>query len=386
MKLAYKTPEGTHDCLFEECQALFKINNSLHDLFENRGYGAVITPTLEYYELYGALGGGFESDSLYKLTAADNKLLVLRPDSTAPIARMTAARLRNEKLPIRLHYSQKKFIVHDHYSGHNNEINQSGIELIGTAGLLADLEVLHAAMSALHLFSEGFTVELGHAGIFKTLMERLPVGSDMGEDIRYAVESKNLTALGELLDTLPPSKSIDALRLLPKLYGGAEVLDAAADALGEETIPYLDEIKKLVENLTAAAARYGGSINIDLGLVNRNDYYTGMVFRGFVAGSGETVISGGRYDNLLSSFGWPMPGAGFAVNNNALMPHVLKTSESSGAKPTKTLLVRPGAEYKALYLSENLTAEGYVCVLKEYNEADAAGANVIVVSEEDNTI
>ena len=33
---------------------------------------------------------------------------------------------------------------------------------------------------------------------------------------------------------------------------------------------------------------------IDLGLVHEMDYYTGVMFRGYIGGAGAAILSGGR--------------------------------------------------------------------------------------------
>ncbi len=66
------------------------------------------------------------------------------------------------------------------------------------------------------------------------------------------------------------------------------------------------------------------SVMIDLGLVNRSNYYTGVIFRGYAEGSGATILSGGRYDNLIAEFGLDVPAIGFGVDVNALCDAKMK--------------------------------------------------------------
>lgn len=94
----------------------------------------------------------------------------------------------------------------------------------------------------------------------------------------------------------------------------------------------MDEAEKLTENSAAGEtiaylrAIYtelsghsrGQYLRFDLGLVNRLDYYTGLVFRGYVEGAGSTVLAGGRYDGLIGCFGADLPATGFAVYVDAL--------------------------------------------------------------------
>ena len=359
--LPTKTPEGTRDWLFEECRAHDRVRAMLTGHFETHGYSGVITPTLEYYELFS--DSGLDETSVYKLTGIDNRLLALRPDNTTPIARLMASRLRDRALPIRLHYSQNVFTVHSRYSGHSNEISQSGVELIGPDGLLADLEVIHLALSALRLFEKSFTLELGHAGIFQAIAAGLNTDGETLEAIRLCIESKNLAALDELLDALPPSAEVEAIRALPTLYGGGEVLTKAANLLGPCAGEVLDTLRQVYEAVHILAKACGGRVNLDLGLVHRNDYYTGTVFRGYIGGSGETALLGGRYNNLLSRFGRPLPATGFSTYNSALIALLLRTDNDHTVPVDTLVLAAPGYEAEALLEQSRCVAAGERCII-----------------------
>ena len=75
--------------------------------------------------------------------------MVLRPDSTMPIARLCATRLRAEQMPLRLFYNQTVYSQNRTLSGRSDEVKQAGVELLGAAGLRADLEMTSLAAQAL---------------------------------------------------------------------------------------------------------------------------------------------------------------------------------------------------------------------------------------------
>ncbi len=105
-----------------------------------------------------------------------------------------------------------------------------------------------------------------------------------------------------------------ALRRLPYLFGGVEVLDEARKLAGP--CDSLDHLGRLYSELSEAG--YGGCVRFDLGLVHQLDYYTGLVFRGYVEGAGAPVLSGGRYDGLMEQFGRRAEAIGFAVDVDAV--------------------------------------------------------------------
>ena len=126
-----------------------------------RGFQEVITPGLEFFDIFSLECAGIPQESMYKLTDHKGRLLVLRPDSTLPIARMTATRLQNEKRPLRLYYTQTVYRNNPSLMGRSDEVMQTGIELLGASGKRADLEVIVTAVEALSRCVPDFRMELG---------------------------------------------------------------------------------------------------------------------------------------------------------------------------------------------------------------------------------
>ena len=358
------TPEGTRDLLFEECGARRAVARRLCALFAGRGYAEVMTPALEYYELFTGDMAGLPQESLYKLCDAHGRLLVMRPDSTLPIARLVATRLKDAPPPLRLYYAQTVYRATPAMSGRSDEILQAGVELLGAAGRRADEEIITLAVDALQALEvDDFRLEIGHAGFYQALAARLPVEEDVREEIRLLIESKNYAGLGSLLDALPDSEAVRAIRRLPRLFGGREVLREAAAVCGGD--PSALEPLRYLNGLTADLDRLGlgGQISLDLGLVHRNDYYTGVVFRGYVANAGQAAISGGRYDRLLDTFGAPLPATGFAVDIDPLARLLLTRPDRITVQPPEAAVYgRDGYEMQALALLRQYTAGGMRCV------------------------
>ena len=188
------------------------------------------------------------------------------------------------------------------------------MELIGSNALRSDLEIVELAASGLSdIGGERFRIELCHIGYFKALIDSLDAPGETKEQIRQCIEQKNYPALGDLLDPFGAARAALALRYLPRLFGGEEVFEKAYALFDEngarESLDYLRSIYDYLRQLGLE-----GSVIVDLGLVNQIEYYTGIVFRGYFDGIGEPVLSGGRYDNLISDFGAALPAVGFAVN------------------------------------------------------------------------
>ncbi|MDD4699036.1 MAG: ATP phosphoribosyltransferase regulatory subunit [Oscillospiraceae bacterium] len=367
----YKTPDGTRDFLFEECESHNRIKILLANLYENRGYHEAITPILENYDLFNLESASLTQEEMYKLTDRSGHLLVLRPDITMPIARLASTRLKDAALPLRLYYNQKVFRVNPSLKGKRNEINQSGIELIGASGVLSDLEVITTALNALCKCGiDDLTIEIGHAGIFKKLTESLPADESVKERIRGYIESKSYSSLEDELSDLPESDSVKALRYLPRLFGVREIIKTARDLCGNLINEELDYLNQLLDCLEA---EYGDKVRLDLGIVHRNNYYTGMVFRGYIKGSGQTVVSGGRYDKLLSEFGKDWPAIGFAINIDAIAENQ-RNFKLTNSIQQKCFLVfaEKGYEMKALKYMDNEISNGTICQILPFDNTKSA--------------
>ena len=345
--------------LFEECRARREVQARLSRMFTLRGYREVITPGLEYFDVFNLPGTAIAQQEMYKCTDNHGRLIVFRPDSTLPIARMAASRLQGQEKPLRFFYSQTIYRNRPDLSGRSDESAQMGIELMGAGGLRADLEVIAGAVAALSACVPDFRVEIGHARFFQALADQLPLSYEEKESLRDTIESKNYAALSELLDPLGDLPAARAMAQLPRLFGGEEALNEAGRWFQDgETREILEYLKQLYNALGELGL--GGRLMVDLGLVQRNDYYTGVVFSAYVHQRGDAVLLGGRYDSLCEKFGDPMPAVGFSLDLDAVAD--LQPAASEGEKPAQALVYgQPGYEIQGQQLVNQLTSQGVMC-------------------------
>lgn len=352
------TPEGTKDFLFAECSAMDSICGKIEKVFVSRGFKRVITPGIEFYDVFSVPCSGISQESMFKMVDNKGRLLVARPDSTLPIARMVSSRLKNSIMPVRLYYKQAVYRNNPTLTGRRNELMQMGIELLGVKGIRADLEILTTAVNCISSVAEDFRIELGHAQVFNALSQELDIDESYKEKIRVSIEGKNYSALNNLLDKLKPCKAVSAIRSLPSLFGGEEVFKKAAEICeGTKAVAALEYLHKIYSNLEPLGL--GDKLIIDLGLVQRNDYYTGIVFTGYINGIGDAVISGGRYDELLSAFDAPMGAAGFAVDTDAItIKHLSDDGVSYSDNPDVLVFAEDGHEVEAINIVSELNSKG----------------------------
>lgn len=352
------TPEGTRDYLFAECFAMDDVCGRIERIFLSHGYKRVMTPALEFYDVFSLPCSGITQEAMFKTTDNRGRLLAVRPDSTLPIARMVSSRLQNSTLPVRLYYNQPVYRNNPSLTGRSNELMQMGVELIGVKGIRADLEILTAAIDSVSSFATDFRIELGHAEVFDALSDELDIDPEYKERIRVSIEGKNYSALNNLLDRLMPCRAVSAIRSLPSLFGGEEVFDKAAQICsGTKAQSALEYLHTLYRNL--APLGLGDKLIIDLGLVQRNDYYTGMVFTCYINGIGDAVVTGGRYDELCAEFDAPMGAAGFAVNTGAVASWMLRDERASYQdRPEILVHALDGHEMEAISLVNSLISQG----------------------------
>ena len=333
------TPEGTRDLLFSSCRALRQTENAVRDALEERGYSEIITPAVEYYDVFAQANPELDQDQMLKIIDKSGRICVARPDNTTPIARIAATRLDDAALPVRLYYSQKVFrsVSGDH--GHKGEFLQVGAELIGADGLAADKDILSAAFAALsRTGADNFRIELGHAEIYKALIEELGADAASSEAIRRLIENKSFAALGDALQPFGSRPAAKALSAMPQLFGGIEVLDEVETLTGNvRVLGAIAYLRRLYQALDEAG--YGDRIMIDLGLVHEMDYYTGIMFRGYIGGAGAAILAGGRYNALCAKFGRDLPAGGFGIDVESVAESLQGASRPEVATRRDTVLI-----------------------------------------------
>ena len=363
------TPDGTKDLLFEESAVRRKIERRLERVFSLRGYTEVITPTLEFLDVF-SIKKHMPVEQMYKFSDSKGRLIVLRPDLTVPIARLVSARLKGQTLPLRLYYNQPVFTHNRALSAKSDEIVQTGVEIIGAKPGRSDLEILATAAAALDSCdTSDYRIEVGHVGIFNKIINSFGISGETAEQMRYYIERKNYPALNDIVDNIEGAES---LKQLPRLFGKSEVVKTALELFPDSGIDgILDYLKSIFDDLSEMGLE--DKITLDLCMVNRADYYTGIVFRGYMTGFGEEVLSGGRYDNLLNEFGCNMEAVGFGINVDAVANACIKERRAQKISPPE-VLVHADKDYqtKALMYVNQLCENGIVCEYSTFDSLDSA--------------
>lgn len=313
-------PNGMQDTLPGECARKRQLESLLRQLFTLQGYQEIETPILEYYDALDDRTWGYQPEDLWKTFDSTGRVLAVRPDSTIPAARMAAGRLAKDPLPLRLCYLQGATKTLTDTSSLLCEETQSGVELMGEASPEADAEVIALAIRSLEAAGlTDFQMELGQAQFVAGFLQEAGLTEEQSAVICGMIERKNTLDMQMYLDQLAVSRDVaQRLMRLPRLFGDPSVLDEAEQLtrhpLCVSAIENLRDILRILKE-------YGcdSCVSIDLGMAHQANYYSGTIFRGFVAELGQPLLSGGRYDDLPAHFGREMPATGFALSMKLLM-------------------------------------------------------------------
>ena len=382
------TPDGVQDILTEDCYLKRSLEQRYRDLFRSCGYYEIETPTIEFYDVFASEHGAMPQENMFKFFDQQGRILVLRPDITIPVARITATKYRDAAYPLRFSYIGNVFRYNDWGGGKQNEFTQAGIEVLGADTPESDAEVIAIAIKALKASGlEDFQVDIGQADFFNGLMEEAGLPEEETGKVRTLIERKDYAGLEEFFEsggirpeslgagpegrkagterngTNPAGRKIGSegsrtkpegsktrsersgirpelkklICGLPGFFGSAELIDRVmALNLNARAREALENIRRVIGILDDyGLEKY---VSVDLGMLRGLDYDTGIIFRGFTHGVGFPVLTGGRYDRLAGEFGKVCPATGFSLGVN-LMMMALQRQKTDIEKPQTDSIV-----------------------------------------------
>jgi ATP phosphoribosyltransferase regulatory subunit len=325
--MIHPIPPGTRDVLPEEMRELRRLRRALIDLFEERGYGEVATPAIEYDEVL-ARGDGRGAASAYRFFDGSGELLALRSDMTVPIARLVASRFADTEPPLRVSYLASAYRAVRPQRGQMREFVQAGVELIGApapGGTAEVVEVLEAALDVAGL--DRAVIGLGDADLYRQLLTELGVEGEARDSIIGRLATHDLVGLEAELAEVEgiAAEQVATCVALSQLRGGSEVLGEARRLGGDAVERATARLQETYEELERRGV--AERVQIDLGLLRDLGYYSGAILEVYDPALGHVLGGGGRYDGLMKRFGIDLPAAGFALYLERL--HVAQMEEES---------------------------------------------------------
>lgn len=354
------TPEGVRDIYNLECERKLVIQDKLHSLIRTYGYRDIQTPTFEFFDIFNKERGSVISKEMFKFIDREGNTLVLRPDITPSIARCAAKYYMDEKMPLRFCYMGNTFINNSSYQGRLKETTQLGCELIGANTPVADGEMIAIIIRCmLEAGLTKFQVELGEVEFFRGLMEEAGIEEDIQIKIRDLIERKNFFGVEELLlEAGIEEEKRKRILKLQELFGTAEKLsEAKVLARNSRSLEAINRLEQVYEILKACHLEQ--YVSFELGMLGKYKYYTGVIFKAYTYGTGEMVVTGGRYDSLLQQFGKQAASIGFAINIDQLITalsrqKLLPEKQAEGI----FLLYQPEVQMDAVLLAANYQKQG----------------------------
>lgn len=370
MQRIFHTPEGVRDIYNGECSQKHHLQTEIRKVFDSYGYEEIETPSFEYFEVFSREVGTIPSKDLYKFFDREGNTLVLRPDFTPSVSRACATYFNPEHQVITLSYTGNTFINNSSYQGRLKETTQMGVERIGDDSAEADAELL--TMTVECLLKAGlkeFQVSVGQVDYFKSLLQDANLDIEEEENLRSLISQKNYFGVEDLVRSQNIPESLEKAFLeLPHLFGSSKVLQKARSLTDNIcAIKAVERLEEIYEILKIYG--YEKYVSFDFGMLSKFQYYTGIIFQAYTYGTGEPVVKGGRYNNLLKHFGKPAASIGFGITVDNLLMALSRQKISLPEKKSPVILTYTEANRReAILEAQKLRNEGTAVALRREKE------------------
>jgi ATP phosphoribosyltransferase regulatory subunit len=302
------TPPGALDLTGDAVRRRRALQRAAMEALEQAGYQELLPPTFEYEDTFLRAGGPGIAERLVRFPDRDGRILALRYDFTASVARVAATTFSEANRPLRLSYSGRVFRQEPERGGRPRETLQVGAELLGQGDLAADIEIVRLTLQLLGSAGlKDFQLNLGHVGVLSAGLAALD--EPLRTDVKRWIDRKDRASLRRALASF--SGEACTLVTLPFVIGRRHELEEAAQRATPDAGSGLHHLLALD---SALADEERAHVVYDLGEVRGLDYYTGIHFELFVSGIGRAAGAGGRYDDLMGRFGRPMPAVGVSLD------------------------------------------------------------------------
>lgn len=353
-------PRGTRDFLFDEMEERKYVESIIRNVFETYSYREIKTPIFENLSLFTEKSGEEIVEQLYNFKDKSGRELALRPEITAPVARLYLNKLQKTQKPIKMYYYGSCFRYERPQAGRFRQFWQFGCELIGAKSPEGDAEVIKMASQTLEeLHIQGYEIHIGHLGILKSLFEHFSISDDYQEKIMTSIDKGVIEDLNNLLVELEVNKELsDILIKIISLKGGVEIIQELEKLVYnyDDVLIELENFNNLISTLDDFQMK---DYVINLGIARGLDYYTGMVFEVYVPrlGAQKQICGGGTYSLIELFGGEKVDSTGFAFGFDRLMAAV----DDLDIKPSVEVFIAPISEStrsKSFEIAQTLRENG----------------------------
>ena len=282
---------------------------ALRELYGKYGYKPYKMSKFEEYEFYIQNKDFLVSDRIIAFNDTSGKLLALKPDVTLSIIK-NGEDIDNFKQKVC--YNENVYRVSEN-THQFKEIMQTGVECIGDVSLYDIYEMIVMAAESLSLISDDFVLEVSHLGLLSSLLDNICNNQSFkSEAIKY-ISDKNAHDLARICDENNVAENHkNILSKFVSIYGERanvlQELEMICDYVDKDSVSILKTLSYMLDNLSCS-----GKIKFDFSAVSDMNYYNGIVFKGYINGLSQSVLTGGQYDNLLCKMGRKAGAIGFAI-------------------------------------------------------------------------
>lgn len=361
--LSFEPPRGMRDFYPEDMVWRERVFGAWRRSSALCGFSQYDSCVVESLELLQRKAGEEVTEQIYAFQDKGGRNLALRAEMTPTLARMVAQKQGSLRFPLKWSTIAQCFRYERMTRGRKREHYQWNVDIIGEESVVAEVEVLNAAVTALGLMGmprDAFKVHINSRALLSELLTKYGFEASDHAAVFLALDKRGKITDEAIKDLLIS----EGLRKesISKVFDLMELssLDAVSGIVGEDS-PALCRLRKLFEY----AEIYGinDCLIFDIGVIRGLSYYTGIVFECFdTARKFRAIFGGGRYDNLLTSIGGdPTPAVGLGFGD-VVVQEVLKDLLGEGAAKAREGVaigyMSPAEQKTALALASRLRKEG----------------------------
>jgi histidyl-tRNA synthetase len=381
MELVNRIPIGTNDVIGKDARVRDYIIQNVKNTYERYGFEPLYTPSIENAEVFNGHHGEGEK-LLFNFKDKNNQDLVLKYDSTVPLARVVSMHPEIAR-PYKRYQLQSSFRDDTVDKGHFREFVQLDGDIVGADSLAADAEFAMIAHDVLKSIGfDDFKIRLNHRKLIKGIAEQSDIYDKKGllevqRAIDYAdkITKNGLTGIRADLErrNVTP-KVVDKIVELVSVVSNDSFksLDNIEQVMKKSTVAR-EGIDELREILGCIPSKMHNKVGIDFTLARGADYYTGAILEGVINNIKlGAVLGGGRYDDLVSKFsGEKVSAVGMAFGLERLMIGMRETyiDQKQGIIPPSVVLNYPQSMQKEVMKIANALRENFNVSLN-YNETN----------------
>ncbi|MBN2618262.1 MAG: ATP phosphoribosyltransferase regulatory subunit [Spirochaetales bacterium] len=310
-----KTPQGAESIFLEEAYKHEKINEAINKIYTEWGYLPIKTPVFDYYENYEKLLSTNSKKNCFRLMDRDGELLLLRNDITLFLAKQLGRMLKESNQSFRVHYADSILRHQSEIDISSNEFFQTGAELVGCSGINGDLEAITLLLKIIsELEIKDTKIHVGSRSILDAILNKYNLIDS--SCLIELINSRDLIKLKSYLNQFMDETNSNFITKLFLFIGTfkdyLKFITTNKESIENNNIPneieYLKNIGDVLLDLDLI-----DNFRFDLSEIANRDYYTGIVFKAYTKDIDSPIASGGRYDNLIKSFGNDIPSVGFSI-------------------------------------------------------------------------